>query len=209
MTKTTGFWLPFFTCCLAALCTSSTRATTLSPFSGHCSLIQLWTFSGRNCSITSSSRICSFECVLSLSHWQQSSQSLLKPLWGPATFSWGRGAPHLHSLEAALPKVLMASFTGLWLAMQGWLLSCGEGCAWGVFIAIMLCFNLLGSRAVTAILQFRFHLLSLGSRSPRYQWNVSFWNQRPEPVIDGQTQTHSWKRLNFEARLRKIEEKTT
>lgn len=57
--------------------------------------------------------------VLSLSHWQQSSQSLLNLLWGLATSLMGTRCLTLHFLEAALPAVLMASFIGLWLAMQG------------------------------------------------------------------------------------------
>ncbi|KAK2509523.1 hypothetical protein MC885_004798 [Smutsia gigantea] len=80
--------------CPATLCPpaysppSSTKATASSPLPGHCALTQAWTPPGstlRNCSSTSSSRICSLVCSSGRSQRQQSSQSWLKASWGPPT----------------------------------------------------------------------------------------------------------------------------
>lgn len=37
----------------------------------------------RNCSSASSNRICSFECITGLGHWQQSPQRHRRPSWDP------------------------------------------------------------------------------------------------------------------------------
>lgn len=86
-TETPHFFLTCGSGISSSLCKSSMSDTTLSLLSGQCSLTQVSISVGRmvrNCSSTSSSRICSLERIFGFSHWQQSSQSLLKASWGPA-----------------------------------------------------------------------------------------------------------------------------
>ena len=85
-----------------------------------------------------------------------------------------------------LPRSSTAESAGGKLRGQGcglpWRADCCVLCgvlAWGwLYLGTLYCSHALlqpaGSLAVTAILQFRFHLLPLGSRSPGYQWNMSF-----------------------------------
>lgn len=83
------------TCCLSlpsSLCISSTRVTASSPLSGCSSCTLLWISCGRmvrNCSNTSSSRICSLVRISGRSHPWQSSWSRLRASRGPAA-SWKR-----------------------------------------------------------------------------------------------------------------------
>ena len=69
---------------------SSSRVTTSSPFSSWCSFTRVWSSSGRivkNCSSTSSSRICSLVFKSGLSHWWQSARSWIRASRGPSV-SW-------------------------------------------------------------------------------------------------------------------------
>lgn len=72
---------------------SSTRVTTSSLLFGYWDFTQVLTSPGRmlkNCSRTSSSRICSFEWISGLSHLRQSSRSWFNAFRGPARSGYGK-----------------------------------------------------------------------------------------------------------------------
>ena len=81
---------PGLTCCPdKSSSRSSSRVTASSPLSGRYSRSQAWSSRGRmerNCSSTSSSRICSLVWISGRSHWWQSSFSRLRASRGPKVF---------------------------------------------------------------------------------------------------------------------------